>query len=250
MKVQFTFLVCIKLALLLAFSQMACSSGENRENLQNEKEPTTSIDKEEILFIGNSHTYYNQGIAYHLSKFRDEDDLAFEPLIQEAAKGGFSLLDHLTDQSTIDKINERSWDFIILQENTLVASETLPTTIEAMKSLSDMAKQQGAEVLLFMTWPYENQPDMLTGINDTYRNGSFQTNARLVTVGLKWQSINESEEIEFNLYDQDGIHPSLEGTFYAAAMFYKAIYGKLPSENVYRAGLDIELANYLKAQAD
>jgi hypothetical protein len=176
--------------------------------------------------------------------------LEFTPITQEFARGGYTLQDHLADQGTLDKINERLWDVVVLQENTFVAEQVLPETIDAMIALSEMVIPKGTRVFLFMTWPYENEENMLSGIRETYQNGTRAASATLVPVGLEWQQINENEEVPVNLYNPDGVHPSLEGTFYATAMFYKAIYGFSPSDNPYNAGLSDEMANYLKTKAD
>jgi len=250
MKAHYTFLVRFKGILILFFLLIACSQDSNDTQLPNEAEDVFALGKEEILFIGNSHTFYNQGIYSHLGKFRDNDNLDFKPLIQEAARGGYTLEDHLGDQITLDKINERSWDVIILQENTFIAEQALPSSIEAMKSFAELVKQKGTKVYLFMTWPYKDQREMLAGIQQTYQKGALETGAEIVPVGTEWQSIDENEQVEVNLYDSDGVHPSLEGTFYAAAMFYQAIYGETPSDNIYTGGLETDIATFLKTAAN
>jgi hypothetical protein len=230
----------------------SCSAQNDNDNdkLPNEDEIVVSSGKEEILFIGNSHTYYNQGISGHLLKFRNNDNLEFEPLIQEAAQGGYSLQDHLNDPSTIAKVKGRAWDFIILQENTSVAAETLQSTTDAMIAFSDLVSQNDTKILLFMTWPYKDNPEMLSGIKNTYQAGASAIKGTIVTIGEEWMAIDTNDEVEVNLYDADGIHPSREGTFFASAKFYKAIYKKPPSDNPYQAALGDVVANYLKTKAN
>jgi len=166
------------------------------------------------------------------------------------AKGGYSLQDHLADPTTLAKIEERTWHSIVLQENTSVAAQMLPETIEAMERIATMVKQKGTKMYLFMTWPYRDEPDMLVAIRKTYESGKLATGATLVSVGQEWQSIDQNQEVVLSMYDADGVHPSLAGSFYTAAMFFKAIYGKSPADNSYTAGLSIEVANYLKAKVD
>ncbi|MFS4491559.1 DUF4886 domain-containing protein [Maribacter sp. 2308TA10-17] len=250
MNEKYFFLGNFKLVLLLSFILLSCSQKNDNSKLSNEEENTVSLDKEEILFIGNSHTYYNEGIATHLKRFRENDNLNIELIIQDAAFGGFTLQDHLENQTTLNKLNERSWDAIILQENTSIAADELPSTQVAMASFAEMVKQKGTKIFLFMTWPYRDNPDMLTSIRQTYENGRLETGGILVPVGEDWLSIQQNTEVDINLYDQDGVHPSLEGSFYTAAMFYKAIYKKSPSDNSYQAGLGNEVSNYLKTRAD
>ena len=122
------------------------------------------------------------------------------------------------------KIKERPWDFLILQENTSVAAETLQSTTDAMIGISEMMAQNDTKILLFMTWPYKENPEMLLGIKDTYEAGAAKIKADIVPVGEEWLSIDANEEVEVTLYDLDGVHPSREGTFFATAKFYKVIF--------------------------
>ena len=184
----------------------SCSTQKNSDKLPKEDEVVVSSGKEEVLFIGNSHTYYNQGISTHLLKFRENDNIGFEPLIQEAAQGGFSLQDHLGNPGTIAKVKERAWDFIILQENTSVAAQTLSSTTDAMIEFANMVAQNDTKIFLFMTWPYKEDPDMLAGIKDTYKAGASAVNGTIVPIGEQWLTIDSNEEVEVNLYDSDGVH--------------------------------------------
>lgn len=172
MKRNHKFLLYLKLTVLVCFLLTSWSKKKETENIQIEEENVIALGKENILFIGNSHTYFNQGVSSHLEKFRVNDDLEFTPIIQEFAKGGYTLQDHLSDQGTLEKINERLWDVVVLQENTFVAEQVLPETIDAIIALSEMVITKGAKVFLFMTWPYENEGNMLSEIRETYQNGS------------------------------------------------------------------------------
>lgn len=238
MTVVFTLLFC------------SCNAQNDDNNASEDKGKEIESAPEAILFIGNSHTYYNQGLATHLLEFRKNDGSELEPVIQEVAKGGYSLEDHLNDPSSLSKINERNWDYVIFQENTSVAAEALESTTDAMIVLADMVAQNNTEILLFMTWPYEERPEMLNGIKKTYESGAKAINATIVPVGEDWTAIDTETEIDVEFYDADGVHATLEGTFYASAKFYKAIYGKTPSQNPYTAGLPTTIANYLKSKAE
>ena len=91
---------------------------------------------------------------------------------------------------------------------------------------------------------------MLSNIRKTYEDGAFATGATIVPIGETWLGIHKNEDVEVNMYDSDGVHPSLEGTFFATAKFYKSIYKKPPSDNAYKAAMGDEIANYLKTKAN
>ena len=67
----------------------------------------------EILFIGNSYTYYND-LPDMLSKISSSfgDSIFYD----QHTPGGYSLYAHSQDQLTIDKINQQNWDYVVLQD--------------------------------------------------------------------------------------------------------------------------------------
>ena len=60
---------------------------------------------------------------------------------------------------------------------------------------------------------------------------------------------SKSENPTIGLYCVDGKHPSLEGTYLAACVFYAALYGKSPEGNGYVAGLNANTAGKLQKTA-
>lgn len=227
----------------------ACSKEESKPIID-ENIDTETIKDFEVLFIGNSHTYYNSGLAHHLNRFRKTENENYDTYIKEVSFGGFSLADHINNTTAISKINERDWDFIVLQENTFVAANEGESTLAALNKFNEVLGQKRAKVYLFMTWEYKDEPDMYQRIKNTYDDGSLATGAQIVPVGQVWRQIARDSVPNINLYNEDGFHPALQGTFLAAAMFYKKIYGKNPSDNSYKAGLESEVAEYLKLKAN
>lgn len=210
------------------------------------------IEEEQIevkgLFIGNSHTYFNQGVSVHLENFVKHSDLDIKPIIVESAFGGYSLEDHLNSLATLDKIESDNWDFIVLQENSFVASTDKEASVANFKALNEKITVTGAQTHLFMTWAYLDEPDMYFAIKDTYDEASFQTKAKVVPVGRAFKDFS-AQVSPTTLYDADGVHPSLDGTYLAATMFYIALFEKDPRLNSYSAGLDSETVEILKDYA-
>lgn len=228
----------------------SCQTKADSDRLSEEQPDVIELGPQAILFIGNSHTFYNEGIAKHLLEFRRYDDPASLPIIHEVARGGYSLEDHLNDPSSLSKLMEREWDYVIFQENTTVAAETRDSTTEALVGLSESIAQKETDILLFMTWPYKDRPEMLRGIEETYEKAAAAINATIVPVGKEWMALDNGTLMEVDLYNADGIHASLSGTFYASALFYKAIYDSVPAQNGYSAGLPSEIANYLLSRSE
>ncbi len=235
--------------LFTIFLSFSCSKdGLTQE--KNEVAAPTHPSIEEVLFIGNSHTFYNSGVSFHVGRFKANDALADEPYIEEFTFGGFSLANHLENEDSLDKINERTWEAIVLQENTSVAANDGMATIEAIKSFQQLVGQKGTKIYLFMTWPYKDDPSMFPKIRTTYNEAANATGATIIPVGEVWLSILADGRDNINLYDIDGVHPTLQGTYLAAAMCYSQLFKKNPSDNMYSAGLDPAIAQYLKQKAE
>ena len=244
-----TFFRSFYFLLVIVMVAVSCNKKED-ESKPEQEEVVEGIQKEEILFIGNSHTYFNEGVYTHLKRFVDHADLELELTTFDTARGGFTLQDHLTDAATLERINERSWDALVLQENTFVAAQELQETLDAMSALASKVRPRGTKIYLFMTWPYEDQPEMLAPLRRIYNKGVLETGGILIPVGEDWMSIHSNEEVPVDLYAPDGYHPSLQGTYYAAAKFFKVIYGKPPSDNPYEGTLGPEVSLFLKTQAN
>jgi len=246
---NFFFVGAVRFSILFLFLFSSCSKTENSDTNE-EIENSKSVSDIEVLFIGNSHTYYNSGVPFQVGRFRERDNLSYTPFIAESSFGGFSLTDHLGNSKTLEKVNERDWEYIVLQENTFVAANDGQSTLEALKSFKELLGQKSTKIYLFMTWEYRGEPQMYEQIKKTYEDGAIEAGAEIVRVGQVWREIMQDSMPNIDLYNGDGYHPGPQGTFLAAAMFYSKIYKKNPSDNPYKAGLETEVANYLKLQAN
>ncbi|WP_273567086.1 DUF4886 domain-containing protein [Maribacter halichondriae] len=246
---NFFFVGAIRFSVLVLFLVSGCSKSEKSDTAQ-EVENSKSVSDIEVLFIGNSHTYYNSGVPFHMGRFREQENLPYSPFIAESSFGGFSLTDHLSNAATLEKINEREWEYIVLQENTFVAANDGQSTLIALKSFKELLSQKSTKIYLFMTWEYQGEPQMYEQIKKTYEDGAIEASAEIVRVGKVWREIMQDSLPNIDLYNGDGYHPGPQGTFLAAAMFYSKIYKKNPSDNPYKAGLETEVADYLKLQAN
>ncbi|MBT8290812.1 MAG: hypothetical protein KJO93_08240 [Muriicola sp.] len=240
----FSFLVFFTLVLSLG-----CSQSSEDTTLP---DPETEIEfqAKNVLFIGNSHTNYNLGIDHYLKGFTSQADLDFIPTIEKITMDGASMQDHLENANTLAKLNERDWDVVILQENSTVASEQTTEAITSLQEMKFALPNNKTKIYLFMTWTYENEPAMLTNIRATYEQAAPLVSGTVVPIGLAFKEIADDPTSEVTLYNTDGIHPSIEGSYLSAAMFYAAIYDKDPVLNSYSAGLETAMAGYLRRKAN
>ncbi len=226
---------------------ISCSS-DTKVDPQDENEISDAFKPQKVLFIGNSHTYFNQGVDFHLQEFALQGNLSFEPQIEKIAFGGYTLEQHLENELTLKMINEQEWDIVVLQENTFRAANEMEAALVAIPEFKAKLTAN-TKVFLFMTWAYEEEPNMLSTLKQTYERAATVIDGTIVPVGIAFDQAQEDISSTISLYNQDGVHPSPEGTFLAAGMFYRAIYEQNPVLNSYNAGFTLATATYLKELA-
>ena len=89
---------------------------------------------------------------------------------------------------------------------------------------------------------------MQAAIEAGYLEVAGEIGAAVAPVGVAWQRALE-EHPELELWQRDGSHPSPEGTYLAACVFYATLLGTSPEGANYLAGLPGETARFLQAVA-
>ena len=198
--------------------------------------------KKEVLFIGNSYTYYN-----NLPDLVNEIALSFgDTLMHESSTpGGSNFNAHSTNAQTLNKINQKEWDYVVLQAQSQelsfspfqVASDSYPYAEILVDSI--FANSSCTEPLFFMTWgrKYGDQSNcqfyppvctylgMQQRLRESYLDMTFTHNASCSPVGMAWKKSIEIDST-LNLYSSDNSHPSIYGSYLAACTFYSSIFKK------------------------
>ena len=76
-------------------------------------------DTTKILFIGNSFTYVNDLPQTFYQLATKAGKIVY---VDNITMGGATLQMHLQNQATLQKINEKHWDFVVLQEQSQIPS--------------------------------------------------------------------------------------------------------------------------------
>lgn len=207
-----------------------------------------------ILFVGNSHTYTND-LPVIFSEIVGA--MGHPADVQEITEGAYTLTQFAdeTDEvgSVVDqKLTEETWDFVILQENTNDAfSSAEETMLPAAAALDEKIRAAGGQTGLLMTWT----PKDGAGIMDRdYVQSvlaqntiavSEQLNSLLIPGGIGFmRCLEQYPQIE--LWNEDGMHPSLEGSYLAGCIAYAVIFRESPAGCSYTAELDGETAAQLQ----
>lgn len=183
-----------------------------------------------VLFIGNSYTFANDlpDVVRDLAHADGRDIVA-----AMAANPGSTLDDHARSGPTRSLIESRKWDYIVIQEQSLIPSvEPSRTTVmfPAVRTLVQRARSAGATPLLFQTWARrDGWPErglagfaqMQAAIDSGYDIIGKELGVTVVRVGDAWAEAR-ARNPSVDLWQADGSHPSITGTKLAGCAFYTA----------------------------
>jgi hypothetical protein len=217
-----------------------------------------------VLFVGNSYTYTNDLPAL----FSNLAASGGHPVVTAmSAPGGYTLEQHTTNITTLELINHGSWDYVVLQEQSQYP--TIPyyrynSTYPSARLLDSMIVAQGARTAFFMTWgrkhggqqiingyysyAFANFFEMQDTLAAAYAEIASELEATLCSIGLAWAqavTLNPSAD----LWQTDGSHPTLEGSYLAACSFYATLFGASPAGLSYTGGLSPSEAAFLQYAA-
>ncbi len=156
-----------------------------------------------VLFIGNSYTYTNELPNMVAGMARSASRALF---VDESSVGGFTLEQHLNYQPTIDKIHERKWDVVVLQEQSVLP--TIPylrdhSMYPAARKLDSIIRSVGARTMFFLTWgrktggeqvygyyaspAFRDYFEMQDSLTAAYGRIARELSANVCPVGLAWK---------------------------------------------------------------
>ncbi len=192
-------------------------------------EVTSIKPPKNILFIGNSYTYYNNSLHNALRNLIRSSDLdaRYPGRLKAMTISGAKLADHAPAIKAI--VEAEKWDAVVLQGNSMEAidKDSIRLFQRAIRSFDEVIDESGAETVLFMTWASDDDPAHTTSLNRSYTLIGNHVKALVVPVGLAFEKANQ-EYPGIDLRRSDKKHPTTAGTYLAACVFYSALYQKSP----------------------
>ena len=207
-------------------------------------------EPEYVLFVGNSFTYYNNGLHGH---YRDllhaahADGLAPGNRRLLTISGG-TLPEHAGGLRQM--LAGQAWDVVVLQgySNGPISPEKVGPFRSAARQYAKAIRENGAEPVFFMTWAYSDQPEMTEQLDDAYAAIGAELDAQVVPVGRAFERATKARP-DLHLIIADLKHPTLAGSYLAACTFYAALHGRSPEGLAYTAGLKEGDATFLQRVA-
>lgn len=226
------------------------------------KGPQTENPKR-VLLVGNSYLYYNDSLHNHLRRMVAAADAGLGKALQykSATIGGATLAHHNVDWLTgPGQIGVKEpFELVILQGHSAAAlsDKRQASFRESAAAHAKIIAARGGKVALYMTHAYVAphklaKPENIGQIDDFYVKTGNELGALVIPVGLAFEEAYKRDP-EIKLHNaQDHSHPSLLGSYLAAATVYATIYGKSPVGNAYDAygQIDAKTAGFLQQVAE
>ena len=171
------------------------------------------------LFIGNSHTYFNDMPKIFADICRKN---GIDMQVTMLTKGGMGLDYHADNEQTRFNILFGDYDFIILQHVAHPMGE-FSVMEEATDRIMEWIKQTRSMACFYMTWTEENNEVFQKEMSARYRKLAEKYGCKVSPVGDKWWShIHEHPDID--LYFEDRRHASVEGSRLVVQTIYDTLF--------------------------
>lgn len=193
-----------------------------------------------ILFIGNSYTYYNdlpalfENLANENGKNVKTDSVTF---------GGARLHQFVEDNEYAEQLDNllanNEYDICILQEQSIlpivnysmffggIEKVNMKVTAHVKKIVfyETWGRKTGSETLEEYGWTNESMTKLLA---EAYGNAANVIGADVAHVGQNFHKVYKTHS-EIELYNEDKTHPSYKGSCLAALTLYQTLFGELPN---------------------
>ena len=200
-----------------ASSTSPVNSGFNSDGLS---ESASSANRYEILFLGNSHSSYNDlpGLVSTLIESGDAGSTA----LAIPAPGWKFLDERLNDGVTLQSLNSRPWTHVILQAQKYSTSGRFTYPTQAAEEWIRRVKARNGLPVMFPEWPRRGNTEEGPRVHHLHLDIALREPACVAPIGLAWEeSIAHHPGLELHAFD--GNHSNLNGALLTAYVLYQVI---------------------------
>ncbi len=222
----------------------------------------TKDKKYNILFIGNSYTYFNDMPTAFFEK--GAISAGYDVTVQSITRGGYTL-EGFADENDeegarlLKEVDGKRYDCIIFQEHSIRPHKDKQNFLSNLKKLYTKLEAQTDRAVLYSTWGRKSGSDkleelaitsrqMTDSLEAAYREGGELIGADVAYVGLAFADVYENHP-EIEIYDPDLSHPSALGSFLASLVLLKTVFGIEPDDVNYELPFSESTVEILKKAA-
>lgn len=220
-------------------------------------------DNKRVLFVGNSFSFYSNGIHNHYANLIRADDSwqAGEHRVRLLTLSGGYIHETGRLLNSYLSSGDDDWDIVVLQgHSTEPVSKDKSERFElVMERMISSLKERTIRPVLFMTWGYQGDADMGAALQRAYEKVGKANDTLVVPVGAAFavashqypdinllvpdvRGVSSSDDDAELTYRRDVKHPSVAGTYLAACVFYASLHQRSPEGNLFHADLDPDTA--------
>ncbi len=220
-----------------------------------------------VLWVGNSFFYYNNSMHGHVGRLLaganpgekgyratsatiSGSGINWHDLEAHFKPGGVASYSFDANNNVVFNQFDKPFDAVIVMDCSQCPIHPQLQAIfhEYAARHSATARSRGAAPILFMSWAYQDKPEMTQQLAAEYVKAGKANNALVVPAGLAFAN-SIAKRPDLNLYVADKRHPSLAGTYLAACTVAASVYKTSPVGLKYTAGLPADVAAHLQAVA-
>lgn len=226
------------------------------------------VQPKTIMYVGNSFFYYNNSMHSQVLALAQAADKANRTTYRSTSitmsgsglnwhnidayfsPGGVASYSFVGDNEIRFNKFDKPFDLVIMMDCSQcpIHPQLGPMFHEWAKMHSDTVRKHKAEPVLFMSWAYEDKPEMTAQLAEQYVIAGNTNKALVIPAGLAFgKAITKRADIA--LYVADKRHPSARGTYLAAATTFATLYGKSPVGGPHPATIDAATAKFLQEVA-
>lgn len=216
-----------------------------------------------ILFIGNSYTYYND---MPISIFAPvAESMGYKFNVKYLTKGGWRLINSANPEDELGALveaefNSTKYDFVVLQEQSISPIIRTEEFFSGVRKLAERATKNGATPMLYATWGRKSGCSTLDEYGWTHESMTWKLSAGykaiadelgldVAYVGIAFNDIFTNSENITDVYFEDLSHPSYSGSYLAAITIFSRLTDEDPKDITFNGELSSEVASVLKDAA-
>ena len=187
-----------------------------------------------ILFVGNSLTYRNNLPLIVQALFDASGGPSYR--VSDVSGPDFGLQDHWRHNSSRSDFRVRrarreiargGWDYVVLQQGPSSLPESRQNLRDYTRRFADLIVASGARPALYSVWPQRRHAQTFPRAIESYELAAADVGALLFPVARAWlAALLRDPALE--LYEADGLHPTLAGSCLAAMVMHAVLTGRSP----------------------
>jgi hypothetical protein len=177
-----------------------------------------------ILFIGNSLSGVNDlpAIVCRLAAAGGR-----RAVCQSVVGDGYALEDHVADGRAPQRLEKERWSIVVLQQGPSALESSRVNLRQWTAKFATSIRAAGGRPALYAVWPANDRAFDFPRVSDSYRLAASDVDGLFFPAGDAWLAAWR-RDAALPLYAADHFHPTPAGSYLAALVIYRVIWGPLP----------------------